>query len=177
METLKAGLPPLLAGFDAVLLSGGVSKGKADFLPQALRELGVREVFHRVAQRPGQPLWFGQQPGAATVFALPGNPVATFAGYYRYVRGWLHQCQGRAVEQPTFAELTSPVDFKPALTYFLAVRLENAPDGRLLAHPAPTAGSGDLAGLLATDGLLELAATDQTHFAAGTAWPLWRFRS
>jgi molybdopterin molybdotransferase len=57
----------------------------------------------------------------------------------------------------------------------LAVRLENRPDGRLLAHPAPTAGSGDLAGLLAADGLLELAA-DQTHFAAGTAWPLWRYR-
>jgi molybdopterin molybdotransferase len=67
------------------------------------------------------------------------------------------------------------VEFKPALTYFLAVRLENAPDGRLLAHPAPTAGSGDLAGLLAADGLLELG-PELTHFAAGTAWPVWVYR-
>ena len=177
LASLKAELPMLLASFDAVLLSGGVSKGKADFLPQALRELGVTEIFHRVAQRPGQPFWFGQMPGGAVVFALPGNPVATFANYYRYVQPWLRQCQGLPAEasQPAFAELTSPIEFKPALTFFLAVRLENAPDGRLLAYPAPTAGSGDLAGLLAADGLLELAA-GQAHFAAGTAWPVWRFR-
>ncbi|RZL15795.1 MAG: hypothetical protein EOO62_03025 [Hymenobacter sp.] len=158
-----------------MLLSGGVSKGQADFLPQALRESGVTEIFHRVAQRPGQPFWFGQRPGGATVFALPGNPVATFAGYYRYVRGWLRQTQGQLIDNQVFAQLASPVDFKPALSYFLAVQLENAPDGRLLAHPAPTAGSGDVAGLLAADGLLELG-PNQTHFAAGSAWPLWRFR-
>ena len=177
LASLKASLPPLLAGFDAVLLSGGVSKGKADFLPQALRESGVEELFHRVAQRPGQPLWFGQRPGGAVVFALPGNPVATFAAYYRYVRSWLRHCQqGAAVVQPVvFAELAEAVEFKPTLTYFLAVRLEEAADGRLLAHPTPTAGSGDLAGLLAADGLLELA-PEPTYFAAGTAWPVWRYR-
>jgi molybdopterin molybdotransferase len=175
LGTLKASLPPLLAEYDAVLLSGGVSKGKADFLPQALRESEVTELFHRVAQRPGQPLWFGQRPGGAVVFALPGNPVATFAAYYRYVRGWLRQCQQATASSLLFAELTEPVEFKPALTYFLAVRLENAPDGRLLAHPTPTAGSGDLAGLLAADGLLELT-PELTHFAAGTAWPVWPYR-
>jgi molybdopterin molybdotransferase len=175
LATLKTSLPPLLAEYDAVLLSGGVSKGKADFLPQALRESGVTELFHRVAQRPGQPLWFGQRPGGAVVFALPGNPVATFAAYYRYVRGWLRQCQQAAPSSLVFAELTEAVEFKPALTYFLAVKLENAPDGRLLAHPTPTAGSGDLAGLLAADGLLELS-SELTHFAAGTAWPVWRYR-
>ena len=158
-----------------MLLSGGVSKGKADFLPQALRESGVTELFHRVAQRPGQPLWFGQLPGGAAVFALPGNPVATFAAYYRYVRGWLRQCQQATAAPLLFAELTEEVEFKPTLTYFLAVRLETAADGRLLAHPAPTAGSGDLAGLLAADALLELA-PELTHFAAGTAWPVWRYR-
>ncbi len=177
LASLKEELPKLLADFDAVLLSGGVSKGQADFLPQALRESGVQEIFHRVAQRPGQPFWFGQVPGGTVVFALPGNPVATFANYYRYVQPWLRHCQGLPAEasQPAFAELAEPVEFKPALTYFLAVRLEHATDGRLLAHPAPTAGSGDLAGLLAADGLLELAA-DRTQFAAGSAWPLWQFR-
>jgi molybdopterin molybdotransferase len=177
LASLKQGLPSLLAEFDAVLLSGGVSKGKADFLPQALRESGVEQLFHGVAQRPGQPFWFGQRPGGAAVFAMPGNPVSTFVGYYRYVRGWLLQSAGvePIVGQQLFAELAAPVDFKPQLTYFLAVRLERKPDGRLLAYPAPTAGSGDLAGLLAADGLLELA-PGQTHFAAGTAWPLWPYR-
>ena len=175
LDSLKVNLLPLLTNFDAVLLSGGVSKGKADFLPQALRESGVTELFHRVAQRPGQPLWFGARPGGAVVFALPGNPVATFAAYYRYVRGWLRQCQGAVARPPQFAALAAPFEFRPALTCFLAVRLEHAPDGRLLAYPTPTAGSGDLAGLLAADGLLELA-PDVTHFAAGTAWPLWPYR-
>ncbi|MGI4874790.1 MAG: molybdopterin molybdotransferase MoeA [Janthinobacterium lividum] len=175
LASLKQGLPPLLAGFDAVLLSGGVSKGKADFLPQALRECGVEQVFHGVAQRPGQPFWFGQRPGGAVVFAMPGNPVATFVAYYRYVRGWLHQCQGLAPAKPVFAELAAPIDFTPALTYFLPVRLAPAPDGRLLAYPETTSGSGDLAKLLLADGLLELTA-GQAHFAAGTAWPLWRYR-
>jgi molybdopterin molybdotransferase len=176
LDSLKAGLPTLLAEFDAVLLSGGVSKGKADFLPQALRESGVEQVFHGVAQRPGQPFWFGQRPGGAVVFAMPGNPVATFAAYYRYVRGWLRQCQGLTPTPPqVMAELATAFDFKPALTYFLAVRLEHAPDGRLLAYPTPTGGSGDLAGLLVADGLLELA-PNLTHFAAGTAWPLWQYR-
>jgi molybdopterin molybdotransferase len=177
LASLKAGLPALLAEFDAVLLSGGVSKGKADFLPQALRELGVEQLFHGVAQRPGQPFWFGQRPSGAAVFALPGNPVATFVGYYRYVRGWLLQSQqaAPATHQPAVAELAEPVDFKPALTYFIPVRLAPGVDGRLLAHPVATSGSGDLAALLSGDGLLELA-PGQTHFAAGTAWPLWTYR-
>ncbi|MVN77854.1 molybdopterin molybdenumtransferase MoeA [Hymenobacter sp. HMF4947] len=176
LVSLKAGLPPLLADFDAVLLSGGVSKGKADFLPQALRESGVEQLFHGVAQRPGQPFWFGQQPGGAAVFAMPGNPVATFAAYYRYVRGWLRQCQGALPKAPIFAELAQALDFKPTLTYFIPVHLEPTADGRLLAHPVATSGSGDLAALLAADGLLELA-PDLTHFAAGTAWPLYPYRT
>lgn len=177
LASLKQGLPPLLAGFDAVLLSGGVSKGKADFLPQALRESGVAQRFHGVAQRPGQPFWFGQRPGGAAVFAMPGNPVATFAAYYRYVRGWLRQCQGALplAQTQVFAELAQALDFKPALTYFIPVRLAPAADGRLLAHPVATSGSGDLAALLAADGLLELAPT-LSHFAAGTAWPLYPYR-
>ena len=175
LASLKAGLPPLLAGFDAVLLSGGVSKGQADFLPQALRELGVTELFHRVAQRPGQPLWFGQVPDGAAVFALPGNPVATFSAYYRYVRSWLQQVQGTAPAPLVYATLTEPVEFRPALTYFLTVRITQAPDGRLLAQPAPTNGSGDLAGLLAADALLELS-PDRSTFEAGSAWPVWRYR-
>ena len=82
LATLKANLMPLLAGFDAVLLSGGVSKGKADFLPQALRESGVEELFHRVAQRPGQPLWFGARGGRGGGVRAARQPGG-------YVRGLL----------------------------------------------------------------------------------------
>ncbi|QIL76681.1 molybdopterin molybdotransferase MoeA [Hymenobacter sp. HDW8] len=160
-DVLRQGLPQLLSDFDAVVLSGGVSKGQADFLPSVLRELGVEQIFHEVEQRPGKPFWFGQQPGGAVVFALPGNPVSTFVNYYRYVQPWLRACQSPEMPPtPTaFAVLAADVSFRPRLTHFLPVRLEMAPDGRLLAHPQRAGGSGDLASLLHCDGFLELPPT------------------
>lgn len=176
--TLHARLPPLLAGFDAVLLSGGVSQGKADFLPGALRAAGVEELAHQVSQRPGKPLWFGRYPGGAVVFGLPGNPVSTFVTYHRYVAPWLRGVQQPAAlalpAAPAYATLAAPVSFAPALTYFLLVRLEAGPDGRLLAHPVFPNSSGDMTSLPAADGFLELPA-DRNAFAAGSTWPLWRF--
>ena len=74
------------------------------------------------------------------------------------------------------AELAVAIEFKPVLTYFIPVRLTPTAEGRLLAYPVPTSGSGDLAALLLADGLLELA-PKRTQFAAGSAWPLWRYRS
>lgn len=178
---LRLGLPALLDNYDAVLLSGGVSKGKADFLPEVLRELGVEQIFHEVQQRPGKPFWFGQQPNGAAVFALPGNPVSTFVNFYRYARPWLLAAQQPTNNDaarpggPVAAVLAHEVQFKPALTHFLLVRLENSPDGRLLAYPERAGGSGDQASLLACHAFLELPA-DQEIFPEGTVLPAWRFR-
>lgn len=180
MAVLRQGLPALLVDFDAVILSGGVSKGKADFLPEVLRELGVEQVFHEVQQRPGKPFWFGQYAGGAVVFALPGNPVSTFVNFQRYARPWL-----LAVQQPVGitatkvgpvpAVLATEVSFRPKLTHFLLVRLEHSSTGQLLAHPERAGGSGDLASLLTSNAFLELA-PEQELFAAGSVLPAWRFR-
>ena len=70
---------------DALILSGGVSHGKFDFVPQVLKQLGVQQVFHEIAQRPGMPMWFGVGLTGQLVFGLPGNPVATLACLVRYV--------------------------------------------------------------------------------------------
>ena len=154
--------------------------GKADFLPGVLRELGVEQVFHEVKQRPGKPFWFGQQPGGAVVFALPGNPVSTFVNFYRYARPWLLAVQQpagtpAAGAAPVPAVLTQPIDFKPPMTHFLLVSLEPGPDGRLLATPERAGGSGDMASLLTSSGFLELP-PEPEHFPAGTVLPAWRFR-
>ena len=177
VAALRRGLPALLDDFDAVVLSGGVSKGKADFLPEVLRELGVEQVFHEVQQRPGKPFWFGQHPRGAVVFALPGNPVSSFVNFYRYVHPWLQAVQHPAAVSrgPVPAVLATDVSFRPALTHFLLVRLEDAPDGRRLAHPERAGGSGDQASLLTSNAFLELPA-EQEHFPAGTVLPAWRFR-
>lgn len=174
---LARGLPALLADYDAVLLSGGVSMGQADYLPAALRAAGCQQLFHQVQQRPGKPFWFGRHPQGAVVFALPGNPVSTFINYYRYAAPWL-----RAVQLPTPqwaapepAALAADVVFRPRLTHFLLVSLRPGPDGRLRAHPERAHGSGDLASLLPSDGFVELPA-GRDFFAAGEVLPVWRFR-
>jgi len=177
LEALCNGLPSLLRDYDAVLLSGGVSKGKADFLPAALREVGVEQLFHEVQQRPGKPFWFGQHPDGAVVFALPGNPVSTFVNYYRYARPWLRAIQlpAPATEPMAYAVLATDVTFRPRITHFLLVSLESTSDGRVLAHPERAHGSGDLASLLPSDGFLELP-PELDFFPAGTVLPVWRFR-
>ena len=71
--------------YEVLILSGGVSMGKFDLVPAALAACGVRQVFHKVAQRPGKPFWFGAGPQGNAVFALPGNPVSTLVCLARYV--------------------------------------------------------------------------------------------
>jgi molybdopterin molybdotransferase len=148
---------------DVLVLSGGVSMGKFDLVPGVLAELGVRTVFHKVAQRPGKPLWFGVGPGGTAVFGLPGNPVSTLVCFTRYV---LPALLGSLGQSPLPAEriaLAAPVTFNPALSYFLPVRLEQDDWGRLWAQPCPTNGSGDYTALGGTDGFVELPPGPNTY--------------
>ncbi|TYZ13539.1 molybdopterin molybdotransferase MoeA [Hymenobacter lutimineralis] len=176
---LRLGLPALLTGYDAVVLSGGVSMGKADFLPQVLEEVGVQRLFHEVRQRPGKPFWFGQLAGGAVVFALPGNPVSTFVNFFRYVKPWLRAIQQPATthppQAPPVAVLAEDVEFRPAITHFLLVELRPNAQGSLQAFPVRAGGSGDLSSLLAANAFLELAA-ETSFFPAGSPLPVWRFR-
>lgn len=164
-------LAALLVENDVLILSGGVSAGKADFVPGVLAQLGVQKQFHKVEQRPGKPLWFGTAP-SKTVFALPGNPVSTVLCAYRYVLPYLRASLGLAPAPTRYAQLTAPFVFKPALTYFLPVRLLSEPDGRTLAYPLPGSGSADFANLLAADAFMELPA-EQSEFGVGEAFPVW----
>lgn len=168
-------LSALLADNDVLILSGGVSAGKADFVPEVLAGLGVKKAFHKVEQRPGKPLWFGTTPNN-TVFALPGNPVSTVLCAHRYVLPYLRATLGLPPVPPTYAQLTAPVTFRPSITYFLPVRLSSAPDGRMMAHPLPGSGSADFANLLDTSGFMELPA-DRSDFGPGDAFPVWLSRS
>ncbi len=173
MALITAGISSLLAQHDVLVMTGGVSAGKADFVPEILGGLGVRRHFHKIEQRPGRPIWFGSSTDSKRVFfALPGNPVSTTLCFYKYVRPYLQTAMGMSPEPPLYAQLAAPVTFKPQLTYFVPVRLEAATDGKLLAHPLPGNGSGDFANLTATDAFLELPA-HQTEFPAGTSARAW----
>ncbi len=84
-ELLEARIAEHLDASDVLVLSGGVSMGKADHIPDVLENLGVEVVFHKVSQRPGKPMWFGVSAQGKAVFALPGNPVSTLACCRQYV--------------------------------------------------------------------------------------------
>jgi molybdopterin molybdotransferase len=148
--------------------------GKADFVPQVLKSLGVEVVFHKISQRPGKPMWFGTGPQNQAVFALPGNPVSTLVCCRHYVIPALANASGASPGNPEFAALAQDVAFRPKLTCFLPTRLVSNAAGTLLALPVHTNTSGDFASLTGTDGYVELALED-TYFETGTTVPLHRW--
>jgi len=162
---LRERLAVHLATHDILILTGGVSMGRFDHVPQTLRDLGVRQVLHRVAQRPGRPLWFGVGPSRQLVFGLPGNPVSSLVCLVRYVVPALSTAIGARATTTQTAELSAAHSPKPALWFFLPVRLRNV-GARLTAEPQPTRGSGDFVSLLGTDGFVELP-PGPAQYAAG----------
>lgn len=162
----------LLEEADLILFSGGISKGKYDFLQDVLVEAGATKHFQWVRQRPGKPLWFGSTKSGSAIFALPGNPNSTLTCFYRYVVDAIHRLAGLGKKLPEQCQLKSPFEFKPPLAMFLPVTSTRTPEGSLLVDPLPTQNSGDLAGLAHSDGFIELPA-DQNEFPVGFSAPLY----
>ena len=161
-----------LAEVDVVVITGGVSKGKFDYLPAELDRQGVRKIFQGVAQRPGKPLWFGVSARNTPVFALPGNPVSSYTCLHRYVLPALAHAGGQTRAAQRDVALARPVTFKPKVAYLPPVRLSSGPRAELLATVDPTNTSGDFGGLIETDGFIELPA-EPTEFPAGTIARFW----
>lgn len=143
--------------FDLLIYSGGVSKGKFDYLPNLWQQEGATQYFHGVAQRPGKPLWFGGDHRHNTIiFGLPGNPISSLVCLHRYV-----------LDQPAvYVQLTADVHFEPPLTYFLPVKVTHNPNAALTADPLPVKNSGEFLGLAQSSGFVELPA-DQSTFKTG----------
>lgn len=173
LQQLRTRLQALLTDNDVLILSGGVSMGKFDYVPQVLQELGVRTVFHQVNQRPGKPMWFGVRDDKA-VYALPGNPVSTFICLHRYVLPGLLTAMGRTPLPPAHIALTDAAKGHDEFSVFMPVTLHTDAAGICAAAPCPTRGSGDFISLLGTDGFVELSPA-QGMIAAGTVVPLYRW--
>ena len=171
-ELLQEKISDYLNNYDVLLFSGAVSKGKYDFLPEVLDNLGVEKLFHRVAQRPGKPFWFGRKEGKS-VFAFPGNPVSTYVNCLVYFYSWWAKSAGfQQIEETVI--LGEDVSFKPQLTCFLQVRID-IKFGHLVAFPIKGNGSGDLASLVQADGFIELP-EEQTEFKKGETFSFIRYR-
>ncbi len=172
---MSSSLKTLLHSYDALLLSGGVSMGKFDYLPEVLEDLGVMKFFHKVSQRPGKPFWFGKMENGAAVFAFPGNPVSGYMCLHRYFQPWLRKSLGLEAFEERYAVLSEDYFFKADLSYFLQVKLSYGKDGRIMAKPVTGGGSGDLANLVEADAFLELP-KERQEFKAGEVFPLFPYR-
>lgn len=170
---LKEKIESYLKQYDVLLFSGAVSKGKFDFLPEVLDELGVQKLFHRVSQRPGKPFWFGTTDNC-NVFAFPGNPVSTFVNCLVYFYPWYLKSTGLHSEEKT-AVLAKNITFKPNLSCFMQVKLTSE-NGQVYATPIQGNGSGDLASLVEADGFIELPKTEEVTFKKGSVFPILTYR-
>lgn len=173
-NALAVALDRLDNDLDVLVLSGGISMGKFDFVPSVLTELGAKLVLHKIEQRPGRPMWFGVSARGKPIFALPGNPVSTLVCATRYIVPALRQASGLPAQSPELVELTAPIEASPTLTLFTPVTLSSSQRATLLATPHPTNTSGDFVTLAGTDGFVELAAKHGAY-PAGTVARLFRW--
>jgi molybdopterin molybdotransferase len=169
----KQQIEKCLEEYDLIILSGGVSEGKFDYIPKALDECAVKKLFHKVQQRPGKPFWFGKNDKGVLVFAFPGNPVSAFMCLHRYLLPWLEKSLGVS-KQNLYAVLNEDFTFTPKLQYFLQVKLHVDQKGCLIATPVEGNGSGDFANLAATDAFMELP-LERNNFTKGEVFKIWTF--
>lgn len=154
-KLIISSLNELLNTKDVLMISGGVSKGKFDYIPDALDHLGVKKCFHKVKQRPGKPFWFGIHPKSKTlVFSFPGNPVSTFVNYHLYFKPWLDLGLGI---KPTSQQvvLGQSMSNEIPMTVFKNVYLK-IENGVNTVYLVQENGSGDLISMGKTDGFVIL---------------------
>jgi molybdopterin molybdotransferase len=140
---------------DAIILSGGVSAGTLDLVPAVLQEAGVAAEFHRVAMKPGKPIFFGTSAGGTAVFGLPGNPVSSLVCFELFVKPALQRLAGHTSIEVRAVRARLAVEFRHRSdrpTYHPAV-LEEAADARTI-RPVAWLGSADLKALAHANALM-----------------------
>ena len=133
-EATREAFAGAIATADVVVSSGGVSVGPHDHVKPAMAALGVREVFWRLAHKPGKPLWFGVAENGALVFGLPGNPVSSLVCFELFLRPAFAALQhGHAPARPV-ARLAEPIERLRMRDHAVRCRLSASSDGMQL-HP------------------------------------------
>lgn len=148
-EALKEAITEGLKA-DVLLLTGGVSMGDADFVPEILNDLQVEKVFHKSAIKPGKPMWFGKHSGGV-VFALPGNPLSVQTTFKLYVEPYLLLSEGKekSIIQPEKLTFKGDLKKKNSLDVFVPCTIKNGK-----AIPLTFNGSGDVTASIGSDGML-----------------------
>jgi molybdopterin molybdotransferase len=156
-DAVRTKLLQLAASHDAVLTTGGASRGEEDHLVRSLDAVGKRHLW-QLAVKPGRPMSFGQI-GDCAVVALPGNPVAAFVCFLLYVRPMLTVMGGGTWPEPQRFQVTAGFEVavrKTGRREFLRGRLVPGTNGMPVAEKFPRDGSGLITSLREADGLIEI---------------------
>jgi len=145
-DLLASGLRRSVRNADVTIVTGGVSVGEYDYVPDALRRIGATVRFHGVRVKPGRPGLYATL-GKSHIFGLPGNPLSVLTGFHEFVLPALRRLSGLAAHRCRDAipvRLARPVRVKSRRTEFIPAMLEWDPSGAR-ATPLPSHGSADLA--------------------------------
>jgi len=130
---------------DTIILCGGVSAGDADYVPGVLHKFGAERIFHKVAIKPGKPIWFGKIHNGPIVFALPGNPLSCLVTYKLFIEYFLTHSFGLGEPFQLAFPLKGTRSKKSALDEFFPVNITGTPS---FYEPLPFNGSGDITATL-----------------------------
>jgi len=163
-------------GYDALIISGGISMGRTDYVRQIIENLGVEIRFVKVAQRPGQPFAFGMFKHKP-IFCLPGNPVSSLVVFEMYVRPALLKMGGRTNYSPpqVTATIEEEIRVKPGRRYFLRMKIRKRNNQYYACLTGPQ-GSGILKSMVLADGLLVIP-EDIELVKKGERWPIILFQA
>jgi len=154
-SVVEKSLESVLDKHEILLLSGGVSAGKKDFIPEVLEKLGFKPIFHKISQKPGKPFYLGIRADGKLVFAFPGNPISTLTCFWIYFLPWL---LGNRLILSTIPVVNLPAS-NPKLDQWLPVKINGKQ-----AETLKNNGSGDLIHWKFADGLVwqKAGSTDQS---------------
>ena len=151
-DSLKSFLSEALEVSDVIISSGGVSMGRYDYVRDVFIDLGVKEHFWKVAQKPGKPLFFGTKENKL-IFGLPGNPVSSFIGFMEWVWPVLITMMGEKSEKSIYGILDEPFPRERTKHRFLFGRAKYR-NGKLVCHPTNRIGSHMLTSALGANCIL-----------------------
>jgi molybdopterin molybdotransferase len=174
-ETLMAKIREGLA-LDFLLVSGGVSVGEVDIVPECLASCGVQKILHRIAVRPGKPIYAGKSPGGGIVVGLPGNPVAVLVHFPMFVRPLLLKAAGATeyLPKPVLLPLAEDAVNRSGGKKFSIARLEKKGTETRVVE-IPSHGSGDFVSASRAEGVFEIP-MGTSHLSAGETvrfYPVW----
>ncbi len=148
LELLQRAFDAALEQADVLVTTGGVSMGKYDLVGQALLAIGVEPVFHKVAVKPGKPLWFGTR-GERLVFALPGNPVSCLVNLALFVLPALRKLGGERDYEPVlhWGRWSGAAVAANPREQYLPVEVDVAIEPTARLTPVAFNGSADMVGI------------------------------